>query len=175
LLRAAQKDDNTVQSQTQMMQALLLGVRQLRQAVERMAALNGRGQAVQIALQQMQVHEQRLNHASVQLEGIRREIEAVSSQRLAHASLLQNAEARLSEEQDATRLPQLQRGQGHIKAMIEQSEAKEARLRSQEADAVTLVQNEQNKWQDLSDRVSSLTESLESDSVVPPSTSSRTR
>ena len=38
--------------------------------------------------------------------------------------------------------------------MLEESTSREAQLRVKEADAATLLQNEQNKWQDLSDQLS---------------------
>jgi hypothetical protein len=153
---SAQKGDVDPHSEAEIMQALLLEVRQLRQAVEHVAAVNGR---VQATLQQMQLQEQRLNRATVQLEDIRRQIEDVSSRQADLARALQNTEARLGQEVDPKRVSELEGQQADLKIMTEQLVRKESRLRAQETDADTLVQGEQNKWQDLNDQLAALTQS----------------
>lgn len=158
----AQKNEGDVHSEVAIMQALLLEVRQLRQEVGHIAAVNGR---VQITLQQMQLQEERLNHASLRLEDVHKRIDTLLSQQANTASTLQNIEARLGQEHDPGRLPQLQEEQAQLKAMMERFPAMEAQLRAQEADAATQVQSEQNKWQELSDQLSALTQSLGADST----------
>lgn len=91
----------------------------------------------------------------------------VASPASASASHLQDLEVRLEQEQDASLKRAMEQENAGFKTMIEQSAAREAQLRAQEADAATVVQTEQNKWQDLSDQLSTLSQSL--GSTVSPS------
>ena len=90
-------------------------------------------------------------------------------ERAGNADGLQKTEVRISREQDAERLQALEDERAGFKKMLEESTSREAQLRVKEADAATLLQNEQNKWQDLSDQLSALTQSLGSGSTVSPS------
>ena len=82
-------------------------------------------------------------------------------ERAGNADGLQKTEVRISREQDAERLQALEDERAGFKKMLEESTSREAQLRVKEADAATLLQNEQNKWQDLSDQLSALTQSLD--------------
>ena len=155
--RAAQKGEADSSAEARVLQALLLEVRELRQAVEHLAAVNGRQQVI---LQQMQLQGQRLNHASLDLDDVRKQIEDVSTRQGDMARALENTELRLAQEVDPKRLSELQGQQSEFKIMTEQLATKESRLRIQEAEAENLVKSEQNKWQDLSDQLSALTQSL---------------
>jgi len=156
--RAAQKGEADSSSQARIMQALLLEVRELRLAVEHLAAVNGRQQVI---LQQMQLQGERLSHASMELEDVRKQIQDVSTQQGDMSRALENIEARLAQEVDPKRISELQGQQADFKIRTEQLATQESRLRVQEADAENLVKTEQNKWQDLSDQLSTLTQSLE--------------
>jgi chromosome segregation ATPase len=159
---AAQKEGDSPQSEIAIMQALLGEVRQLRQAVERLSAVNGR---VQIALQQMQLQEHRLSQASAELSDIHKQMSMISSRRTEIASHLTAIGASLNDEHDPVRLKELQEAQASLKMETEGLSAREAQFQPQEADASTVVQSEQNKWQDLSDQLLVLTQSLGADSA----------
>lgn len=164
--QASRKDDAGSQSETAIMQELLAEVRQLRQAVQHAAAVDIR---MQLVLQQMQLQQQQLNRASSRLDDIRKQIADFSSHEAEIASNLQNTEARLTEEQDPKTVKELQEEQAQFKEWTtQQLPAREAQLRAQEADAATLLQNEQNKWQELSDQLSALTQTLATDSTREP-------
>ena len=156
--RAAQKGEADSSSQARIMQALLLEVRELRLAVEHLAAVNGRQQVI---LQQMQLQGERLSHASMELEDVRKQIQDVSTQQGDMSRALENIEARLAQEVDPKRISELQGQQADFKIRTEQLATQESRLRVQEADAENLVKTEQNKWQDLSDQLSTLSQCLE--------------
>jgi chromosome segregation ATPase len=161
-----QKNEASTPSETAIMQALLAEVRQLRQAVQHVAAVDVR---VQLVLQQMQLEQQQLNRASLRLDDIRKQIADFSSHEAEVASNLQSTEARLTEEQDPKTVKELQEEQAQFKEwMTQQLPAREAQLRAQEADAATLLQNEQNRWQELSDQLSALTQTLATDSTGEP-------
>jgi chromosome segregation ATPase len=159
---AAEKGGDSPQSEIAIMQALLGEVRQLRQAVERVSTVNGR---VQIALQQMQLQEHRLSQASTQLSDIHKQVSTLSSRRTEIANHLTGIEASLNEEQDPVRLKALRETQASLKMQMEGLSAREVQLQAEEADANTVVQSEQNKWQDLSDQLLVLTQSLGADSA----------
>jgi chromosome segregation ATPase len=116
-------------------------------------------------LQQMQLQERRLNRASAHLDDLRKQIAALSEQQAQVASELQRTEARLGQEGDPEHLRDLQQHQSDLKNMMERLATREAQLRPQEADAAMLVQNEQNKWQDLSDQLSTLIQGLGSEAA----------
>jgi hypothetical protein len=148
------------------MQELLAEVRQLRQAVQQVAAVDVR---VQLVLQQMQLELQQLSLASSRLDDIRKQIADLSSHEAEIASNLQSTEARVGQEQDPKVVAELQQEQTQFKEwMTQQFPAREALLRAQEADAATLLQNEQNKWQELNDQLSALTQTLAVGSTYAP-------
>jgi len=161
--QTSQKNEAGAPSETAIMQALLVEVRQLREAVQHVAAVDVH---VQLVLQQMQLEQQQMNRASSRLDDIRKQIADFSSHEVEIASNLQRTEARLTEEQDPKTVKELQEEQAQFKEwMTQQLPAREAQLRAQEADAATLLQNEQNKWQELSDQLSALTQALATEST----------
>ena len=118
------------------MQELLAEVRQLRQAVQQVAAVEVRVQLVQ--------QQQQLSRASSRLDDIRKQIADLSSHEAEIASNLQSTDARLGQEQDPKVVAERQQEQTQFKEwMTQQFPAREAQLRAQEADAATLLQNEQ--------------------------------
>ena len=161
----ATKDNSDVRSELVVMQALLTEVRQLRHEVKHLAVVNTRAQ---LTMQQMQLQEQRLSHVSAELDGIRRQLAAVSSQHAENAKRVEDFETRNTQEQDPKIVANQEAIVRDLKEMVERSTSREASLRAQEADAALRVQNEQAKWQDLSDQVSTLSQSLESDDYIVP-------
>ena len=156
--QASQKSEGGTPSETAIMQSLLDEVRQLRQTVQRVAAVDVR---VQLVLEQMQLQQQQLNRASSRLDDIRKQIADLLTHEAEVASNLQGIEARLGEEKDPKTVSELQQEQAQFKEWLtQQFPAREAQLRAQEGDAATLLQNEQNKWQELSDQLSALTQVL---------------
>src|SRR5437763_1454749 len=95
--QAADKDDADARSEIAIMQALLTEVRQLRAEIRYMAAINNRAQ---LTMQQMHLQEQRLTHASVQLDEIRKQISSVSAQRTEATNKIEGIEATISQRQD---------------------------------------------------------------------------
>jgi hypothetical protein len=163
--QTATKDNADVRSELALMQALLTEVRQLRQDVKHMAVVNGRAQ---VTIQQMQLQEQRVTHASVQLDAVRKQIADVLSQHEQAAKNIERLEAAIPQEQDAKRAAEEEGALAAFKQSVERLTANEARLRAQEADATIVAQSEQAKWQDLTDRLSALNQSLDSgDSIIP--------
>ena len=167
---AAQKDQGDMRSEIAIMQALLLEVRELRQSVEHLAVVNAR---MQITMQQLQLQAQRLSQASAKVDDIRKQIATVSSQQAEVTGMLQSLETQIGEQHDEARRRALEQRQSNLKAMVDQFPTKQAALRAQEADAATVAQDEQNKWQDLSDQLSALTQSLGSSSAVRPSSDAK--
>jgi chromosome segregation ATPase len=161
--QATCRDEPDVRSELAVMQALLAEVRQLRQDVRHVAAINGRAQ---LMLRQMELQEQRLTHASAQFNDIRSQIAHVSSQRGDAAKKIESLEARIPQEQDQKVAADQEIMVKVLKESVERLSASEASLRAQEADAANAVQSEQTKWQDLSDRLSALTQGLESNDAI---------
>src|SRR5215469_5743213 len=74
--QTSQKNEAGAPSETAIMQALLVEVRQLREAVQHVAAVDVH---VQLVLQQMQLEQQQMNRASSRLDDIRKQIADFSS------------------------------------------------------------------------------------------------
>jgi phosphoenolpyruvate carboxylase len=109
-----------------------------------------------------------VTHASVQLDAVRKQIADVLSQHEQAAKNIERLEAAIPQEQDAKRAAEEEGALAAFKQSVERLTANEARLRAQEADATIVAQSEQAKWQDLTDRLSALNQSLDSgDSIIP--------
>jgi hypothetical protein len=95
-------------------------------------------------------------------------LDLVSTERTSNLKSLANLESNISQEQDSEQLRRLEDQKTQYKNAIERWTSREARLRVQETDAAMSVQNAKAKWQDLSDQLSALSLSLESDNYVLP-------
>jgi len=169
---AAQKDAAEVHSEVEIMQALLLEVRELRQSVQHLAVINAR---MQITIQELQLQAERVSRASAKLDDIRKQIASVSFQESDVTNHVRSLEKETSEQHDEAHRIELEKRLSGLRALLEQFQTKEAALRAQEADAATVAQNEQDKWQDLSEQLSALSQSLGSYSIPQRSTNQKVR
>jgi len=150
-LAFAQKPDSP---DSQTMQALLSEVRQLRAAIERAMAIQPR---IQITLERMQVGQRRIEQLSRPLEDVRRQI----ADRARSAGDQAAIESQLASEQDPNRRKQLEDMLKAIKAEAERRSVEDVQLRARESELLSALQAEQNKMNELSDRLDKMDQSLE--------------
>lgn len=140
--------------------SLLVEVRGLRAAIEQMAAA---GPRVQLALGRLQLQEQRLNTLVMKLDGIREKL-AMSQHRAAQNQLqLEQVESAI---RDAPNAPTAEERKETthmlvaLKTEIANSQGEIQRLTVEEASASADVANEQNRWNELNQRLEELERAL---------------
>ena len=97
------------------MQALLVEVRQLRQALERSALLVPK---MQVTMQRLQLQDQRLALLSAQLDTVRQEIARQATAPQGVAQQIAGIEQQLSTESDAVRRKDLERQRADLRAVM---------------------------------------------------------
>jgi hypothetical protein len=121
------------------MQALLTEVHQLRIALEKSAVVVPR---MQLALQRMLAQDQKVGRVSQQLLDVRKQIDAETKKQADVRQQLSHVELLLSQDIDATRRKDLERGVIGLKeAAADQSVLQQ--LRAQESELVISLQSEQ--------------------------------
>jgi hypothetical protein len=138
--------------------ALLAEVRLLRQAIE---ALAGNGTRVQIVFGRLQLQEQRTANAARRLDDLRQALAAATSGAGVAAERVKEAERLIA---DGVAPPEEQRAMQYELQRAKQEwgrlEAERARLASEEADAGTLLSQEQGRWSDLNTQLEALERAL---------------
>ena len=148
------------QEQPGILPSLLVEVRGLRAAIEQMASA---GPRVQLALGRLQLQEQRLNTLLMKLDGIREKL--AMSQRQATQNQLQLEQVE-NAVRDAPNAPTAEERKeathmlAALKSEIANSQAEIQRLTVEEASASADVANEQNRWNELNQRLEELERTL---------------
>jgi chromosome segregation ATPase len=157
--------NNTTQApqseSTQVMQALLSEVQQLRLAIQRS---NLNIYHAQIAIERMRLQQQRVDRQSEQLRGTR---EHIAGLRMGQAEIqeeLKRIERRLNEESDAVRRRDIEGPDETMKTRLAQMAQEETRLREQETQLAAQLQTEQGRLAELNDQLDKLQRELQ----IPP-------
>jgi phosphoenolpyruvate carboxylase len=139
------------------LQALVTEIHQLRLALEHAGATTPK---IQITLLRLQLQEQKVTRISEQLADVRRQISALSQQ-TQYATLLQNLDAKIAQEQDAIRRKPLEEQRRNMNAAMEQQTRMLQDLRAQEAEQAGALRTEQAKADELNDHLNALERSLD--------------
>jgi len=138
--------------------ALLVEVRGLRQAMERMASA---GPRIQLALGRLQLQEQRVNTMLRRHDDIKSQIASTETQ----LGQLRDSQARLDEELRRVTNPDVRENlesEGRMmKTMIERFTADLQRLQGEEIAAAQAVASEQSRWMDINARLEALERELQ--------------
>jgi hypothetical protein len=145
------------------LQALVTEIHQLRLAVERAGATTPK---IQIALQRLQLQEQKVTRISGQLADVRRQI-AASSEHNPFATLLENMNTKIEQEQDASHRKALEEQVRGFKVAMEQQSRIVQQLRADEAELAGSLRLEQAKADELNDHLAALERSLDAPPAGP--------
>ena len=138
--------------------ALLVEVRGLREAIERMTAA---GPRIQLALGRLQLQEQRVNTMLRRHDEVKAHIASTETQ----FGQMRDAQARLDEElrrlTDPRERERLESEAGMLKSMLERLAAELARRQAEEIGVAQAVASEQSRWMDLNARLEALERELQ--------------
>lgn len=138
--------------------ALLTEVRLLRQAIEQLAS---NGTRVQIAFGRLQLQEQRTAAAARRLEDVRSQLARITYQTTEMADRLKDMEGVSAA---AQRTPQEEADLREMQKMMaresQRVEAERARLMTEEAEAASILAQEQARWSDLNQQLEQLERAL---------------
>jgi chromosome segregation ATPase len=149
----------TGSSEAQMLQGIWSELRGLRLAVERGNAVQGR---IQIALQRLQLQQTQVNKLSNDLEGIRRELTRSEADHARASNVLAALESNAEQETDPEKQKRLRNEQRDVKSMLEERGRTVQELHVREAELRSSLQIEQSKLADLQGRLDLLERSVES-------------
>jgi len=138
--------------------ALLVEVRELRIAMERLASATPR---MQLLTSRLTIQEERANRASRDLEGVRSELENIRTEIQALRMQAKMVEDSLPREAEPRQREELERQKHMLATRLETLAAREQFLRNREAEAIGIVGQEQARWQELSSRLDELERALE--------------
>jgi chromosome segregation ATPase len=148
------------QEQPGILPSLLVEVRGLRAAIEQMASA---GPRVQLALGRLQLQEQRLNVLITKLDGVREKLAIAQRQATQHQLQLEQVENVIRDPPNAA-TPEDRKESTHmlaaLKTEIANSQSEIQRLTVEEASAAADVGNEQNRWNELNQRLEELERAL---------------
>ncbi len=148
--RAGQEQDLTA--------ALLVEVRGLRQAMERMASA---GPRIQLALGRLQLQEQRVNTMLRRHDDIKAQIAATETQ----IGQVRDSQSRLDQELRRATSPdvreQFEQEAEMTKTMIERFTTELQRLQAEEIAVAQAVASEQSRWMDINTRLEALERELQ--------------
>jgi chromosome segregation ATPase len=140
------------------LQALLVEVRGLRTAIERMVSV---GPRVQLALGRLQLQEQRVNTLLRRHDELTQNIESDQAQ----VARMTDGLSRLEDEQrrvtDTARRDDLEAEMKSVKAMVAQTNAQLQRLQAEEATLAAQIATEQGRWMDISSQLDALERTLQ--------------
>jgi len=138
--------------------ALLVEVRGLRQAMERMASA---GPRIQLVLGRLQLQEQRVNTMIRRHDDIKAQIASTETQ----LGQLRDTQARLDEELRRATNPdvreQMDAEAQMVKTVLERTTAELQRLQAEEIAAAQAVSSEQGRWMDINARLEALERELQ--------------
>jgi len=138
--------------------ALLVEVRGLREAIERMTAA---GPRIQLALGRLQLQEQRVNTMLRRQDDIRAQIASTEAQ----VGQMRDAQARFDEElrrlTDPRERERLEGEAGMLKSMLERLGAELLRLQAEESAVAQAVASEQSRWMEINAQLEALERALQ--------------
>ena len=137
---------------------LLVEVRELRIAMERLASA---GPRMQLLTSRLAIQEERANRAARDLEGIRSEIENARNETQGLRMQAKMVEDTLPKTAEPRERDELERQTPMIPGRLDALTARDQVLRAREAEAVGTVGQEQARWHDLSLRLDELERALE--------------
>lgn len=140
------------------LQALLLEVRQLRQALETSTLVVPK---IQLTLLRMQTQQESVNRAAKELEDLRVRIARSDSERADLASELKSIEFEVGREQEASRKAILQNQLKQLKAAMEQPRTGDSQLRATEAELSGRLRIEQAKLDEINGKLNVLDRMLD--------------
>ena len=137
------------------LQALLLEVRQLRQALETSTLVVPK---IQLTLLRMQTQQESVNRATKELDDLRVRIARSDSER---ADLLKSIDFEVGQEQEASRKATLQNQLKQFKAAMEQPRTGDFQLRATEAELSGRLRIEQAKLDEINGKLNVLDRMLD--------------
>ena len=146
----------SAQTESPAMASLLAEVRQLRIALEQAAVLAPK---VQLTVQRLSLQDQKVARLTGQLDGIRREIAAQSSNAQRAGKMLTEIEQRISAESDPLRRKQLEQELSHVKSMAAQPV--DPQLLGRESEVAGALQAERAVAQELRDKLAAIERALD--------------
>jgi hypothetical protein len=138
-------------------QALLTEVRQLRLALEKSALL---GPRMQLAMQRVQLQEQKIARLSEQLDETKKEAGRETAHRAQVAAQLSGLEQQLSNQTDAARHRVLEDQVARLKMESSDTSVQQS-LSAREGDLATSLQNERAVLNELNDKLNNMEQSLD--------------
>ena len=146
------------QQQAPVQTELLTEVRLLRQAIESLAGTNAR---VQIVFGRLQLQDQRTEAAAKRLDAARDALNGMNNRIRQMSDMVKHAENALN---DTNSKPeQIKQLQGELLGAtreLERLEVERARLSTEEADAASILNQEQGRWSDLNRQLEELERAL---------------
>ena len=146
----------SAQTESPTMASLLAEVRQLRIALEQSTVLAPK---VQLTVQRLSLQDQKVARLTGQLDGIRREIAAQTSNAQRAGQMLTGIEQRISAEADPVRRKQLEQELSHVKSMATQPV--DAQLLGRESELAGALQGERALAQELTDKLAAIERALD--------------
>jgi chromosome segregation ATPase len=138
--------------------ALLVEVRGLRQAMERMASA---GPRIQLALGRLQLQEQRVNTMLRRHDDVKAQIASIETQ----VGQVRDSQARLDQELRRVTNPEVRENleeEGRMmKLMLERLTTEQQRLQVEEVAVAQAVASEQSRWMDINARLEALERELQ--------------
>ena len=138
-------------------QALLKEVHALRIALEQS---NQIGPRIQIVLARIQLQEERVRNATRQLQEARDKLAEIQTKRTENADRIKQSEAAQAQAVDPNARKQMDFEITEMKAAIERWNALEQQYRAREAEANSLLLNEQGRWNEANNVLTSIERSL---------------
>jgi len=135
------------------LQALLKEVHELRVAMERSNTI---GPKVQIALARMQFEEERVRNASRQSQDAHDKVTDVQNKSAETGNRIKQEEARLNQATDPNERKQLDSEIVELKGQMEQLGTLQQQFQAKEAEANSLLMNEQAKWNEANDLLTAI-------------------
>jgi hypothetical protein len=139
-------------------QALLLEVRQLRQALEKSTLVVPK---IQMTLQRMQTQQESVNRAAKELEEVRVRLAKTDAEGVNLASELKSLEFEIGREQDASRRAVLENQVKRLKTIMEQPRTVDSQLRAREGELSGRLRLEQVKLEEMNDKLNALERMLD--------------
>lgn len=148
VMAAAAQDATAPKTQEATLQVLLNEVRLLRTALERNNQIAPR---IQIALARMQFQEERVRSATRELNSLREQLSNFSNRRTEIASRIKNVEDQINQTTDQNLRKSYENQVAQTKTELEFLATTEQTMRAREAELSSTLNNEQAKWNEVND------------------------
>ena len=136
---------------------LLAEVRQLRLALERSSSIAPR---IQLLTSRLAIQEQRVARLGTELDGLRQRLPRMAEAQRQAGETLRELEANVSGQSDPQRRRQMQQEVVALKRHLDSQTQEEHLLRVREGDLLALHDQEQTRWQEISQRLDELERAL---------------